>query len=270
MHQKYIMDIKEFKINNLVHSMMRHPWEKARAYFTLKLIDNFTNIPNDRKINVLDIGCGDTYVIQNIGNKYKDAVFFAVDTAFTDEIIEDYISKYKNKYSLNLFKDLDKASSCINADVDIVLLLDVLEHIEDEKSFLNLLKTYPFISKSTFFIITVPAFQSLFSSHDVFLDHFRRYNKKSLKKLINECGFSIVKQGYFFSSLLVPRFFSLLFQKNIKKVKQKGVSSYKANKLFDLILFGILTLDYKISLFLSKLGINIIGLSNYILCKKTV
>lgn len=264
------MDIKEYNINSLAHDVMRHPWEKARAYFTLKLIDKLINIPNKRKINVLDIGCGDAYVIEIIGNKYADAGFFAVDTAFTDEIIEDYISKYKDKYSLYLFKDLDKASSCINADVDIVLLLDVLEHIQDDKSFLNLLKTYPFISENTHFIITVPAFQSLFSSHDVFLGHFRRYNKKSLKQLINGCNFSIVKQGYFFSSLLVPRFFSLLFERNIQKVKQKGVSSYKANKLFDLILFSILTLDYKISFFLSKFGINIIGLSNYILCKKTV
>jgi hypothetical protein len=264
------MDIKEFKINDLADGLMRHPWEKARAYFTLRLIDNFTNIPDNRKINVLDIGCGDAYVIETIGSKYKDAVFFAVDTAFTDEIIEDYISKYKDKYFLHLFKDLDNASSCINAEVDIVLLLDVLEHIQDEKSFLNLLRTYPFISETTFFIITVPAFQSLFSSHDVFLGHFRRYNKKSLKKLIDECGLSIVEQGYFFASLLIPRFLALLFEKSIRKVKQKGVSSYRANKLFDVILFSILTLDYKISLFLSKLGINTIGLSNYILCKKTV
>jgi len=264
------MDIKEYTINSLADGIMRHPWEKARAYFTLKLIDNFTNIPNKRKINVLDIGCGDAYVIEKIASKYKDAVFFAVDTAFTDEIIQDYISKSKDKYSLNLFKELDQASSCINANIDIVLLLDVLEHIEDDKSFLNLLSAYPFISETTLFIITVPAFQSLFSSHDIFLGHFRRYNKKSLKKLIYECDLSIIKQGYFFTSLLIPRFCALLFEKNIRKVKQKGVSSYSANKLFDVILFGILTLDYKISLFLSKLGINVIGLSNYILCNKTV
>jgi hypothetical protein len=82
---------------------------------------------------------------------------------------------------------------------DVLLFIDVLEHVEDD---LALLKSY--ISSSSadaLFVISVPAFKSLWSNHDVFLEHFRRYRKKDLRNLIKQAGLVEVESSYIFGSI---------------------------------------------------------------------
>ena len=82
---------------------------------------------------------------------------------------------------------------------DVLLFIDVLEHVEDDSA---LLKSY--ISSSSadaLFVISVPAFKSLWSNHDVFLEHFRRYRKKDLRNLIKRAGLVEVESSYIFGSI---------------------------------------------------------------------
>ena len=51
-------------------------------------------------------------------------------------------------------------------------------------------------------LITVPAFQTLWSGHDLFLEHYRRYNKKQLEETIRAAGLKVVHTNYFFATLL--------------------------------------------------------------------
>jgi len=60
-----------------------------------------------------------------------------------------------------------------NSDADTVLLMDVLEHVDDDT---GLLREYvQNAAPGTRFLITVPAFMWMWSGHDVFLEHRRRY-----------------------------------------------------------------------------------------------
>jgi hypothetical protein len=69
------------------------------------------------------------------------------------------------------------------------LLTDVLEHVENDLDFLSeIVVNAPSNSQ---FVITVPALMSLWSNHDVFLKHFRRYTKKELEDLVSQSGLSI-------------------------------------------------------------------------------
>ncbi len=86
-----------------------------------------------------------------------------------------------------------------------VLLLDVLEHIEDDQEFLNLL--YRKISEGGVLLITVPAFMCLWSSEDDYAKHFRRYTEEELREKAEKSGFRILYSGYFMQFLFLPILF---------------------------------------------------------------
>ena len=84
---------------------------------------------------------------------------------------------------------------------DIILMMDVLEHVEDDLALLR--DVIPRIKTGGYVLITVPALPFLWSSHDVFLGHYRRYTLNSLKKLIlNSDKLEILKTHYYFASIL--------------------------------------------------------------------
>jgi len=75
----------------------------------------------------------------------------------------------------------------------------VLEHIEDDKEFLQSLHFC--LQPNGLLYITVPAYQSLWSIEDDQARHFRRYTVSSLTARLNECGFTVNYCSYFFSFL---------------------------------------------------------------------
>ena len=79
---------------------------------------------------------------------------------------------------------------------DLVLMLDVLEHIEDDAAALGSLQQL--LKPRGRAILTVPALQSLWSVHDVTNRHYRRYDKMGLQRLIEDSGFAVRELRYFF------------------------------------------------------------------------
>ena len=260
------MDLVESEITD--HSEFgRHPWENSRKEVVTSLINKLIPRIKKEKNIVLDIGCGDTWLIEQLSSSFSLSNYIAVDTAFNDELIE----KYRNKLDPSTFQvhaKLDDALENKEEKVDLVLLLDVIEHIEDDISFLKWVQTFSNqITPSTRFLITVPAFQSLFCKHDVFLGHYRRYTNKMLKKHIEEAGMEVEYIGYFFFSLLPLRFLDVMKEKlKLTDKDAKGVASWK-EKSSDSIIKSVLIFDYKFTSFLRNLGIKLPGLSNYVICR---
>ncbi len=263
------MDLREAKLSNY-NITARHPWELARLEVVLQFLKSIEK-DKSAKITILDIGCGDTYVVEKISEYYHNAKFLAIDTAFTDTLIDELNNKFiENNNSIQLFKSIETATNKLQKSVDIVLMLDVLEHIESDTDFLKSMLQNSIIDKNTQFLITVPAYQYLFSSHDEFLGHYRRYNNKSLKKLINNVGLKHNKIGYFFTSLFLIRNLQAIIEKILPPKKNKGIGDWKSNKIKDNILYYMLIIDFKITYLFKKIKIPISGLSNYIICKKSV
>jgi len=77
---------------------------------------------------------------------------------------------------------------------DLAVAFDVLEHIDDDlgaaKEWLRVLKPGGLL------FITVPAYQWLWSEHDVALHHYRRHTRGSVRKVLSSAGFSINKLSY--------------------------------------------------------------------------
>ena len=84
------------------------------------------------------------------------------------------------------------------------LLLDVLEHIEDDRSFLKMIGERA--NESCRGIISVPAYNILWSKSDEDDGHFRRYKKNTLIKVIEESGFRVMYINYIFGFLWLPIF----------------------------------------------------------------
>ncbi|MCH9673164.1 MAG: class I SAM-dependent methyltransferase [Gammaproteobacteria bacterium] len=81
----------------------------------------------------------------------------------------------------------------------LILMMDVLEHVEDDLALLRLYTDpMPIGAK---LLISVPAFQFLWSEHDEFLEHFRRYKLAEVEQLVRNAGLRIGRSRYFFGAL---------------------------------------------------------------------
>lgn len=252
------MDLSEFSRLKNQKEYQRHPWETSRK----NVLHTFLNqskiqFPVDR---IVDIGSGDAYVIHTLVEKGLAKEYFAIDIEYTEEVISQLKVNNQNSnviYLQNLKEYKDKYESNKST---LFLCMDVLEHVEDEKIILDLLDK----KINNYYFFAVPAFQSVFSSHDVLLGHYRRYTLKQLNDLLVNHQFKIIDKGYYFSSLLLFR----NIDKILKKDKETSIDNWDGSKLKTKLINLILSIDFKFSLILKKAGIIIPGLSTYCLCKK--
>ncbi len=93
-------------------------------------------------------------------------------------------------------KPLHFRTKLATIDADLVLLMDVLEHVDDD---LGLLREYiDKVPSGAHFFISVPAFQFLWSGHDDFLEHKRRYTLVQVEALARSAGLTLVQSNYYF------------------------------------------------------------------------
>lgn len=244
----------------------RHPWELARLHILMQLLR--AHLDPKKKYHVLDIGCGDCFFTEALLKRWPNIYVTAIDTAYN---IKDAALKEKEigHPHFKLFNNLDAAEShLITHEVHMVLLMDVIEHIQNDMEFLEKLHTSSFVKKETKIFITVPAFQVLFSAHDIYLRHFRRYNLKELISTISRVGFSPIDSGYFFSLLLSVRVIQKAKEKISIVAHQHGVGKWKGSEMITSIIKKILIFDYWVARNLHKLGITVPGLSVFVICEK--
>ncbi len=88
--------------------------------------------------------------------------------------------------------------------IPAVGLFDVLEHIEDDVSFLKKLERVLIPEGKVY--ITVPAFRLLWSNEDDYAMHFRRYTIKEIQSKCEKASLRVEYGCYFFSILVLPVF----------------------------------------------------------------
>lgn len=78
---------------------------------------------------------------------------------------------------------------------DLIVLLDVLEHVEEDSASLQAL--FAKLKPSGWLLITVPAYPWLWSKHDDLLHHKRRYILHNLQQIVANAGYHINFVSYF-------------------------------------------------------------------------
>ena len=158
-----------------------------------------------------------------------------------------YLYEPSKNFLKNLRKKKSKKISIINKffsikknKFDTIVSLDVLEHIKDDKK--QIRKYYNSLKKSGHLILIVPAFQFLYSNFDKDINHFRRYDKRIIKKLIKKLKFKIIKLDYFdtigFFLSLGSKFLSNDYKKNLSKKVFFWDKLIPLSKLLDFFLFN--------------------------------
>ena len=87
-----------------------------------------------------------------------------------------------------------------------ISLFDVVEHIEDDRKFLETIRFY--LSANGRVYLTVPAYQALWSLEDIVAGHHRRYSSRAIRELLVEAGFAVEFLTGFFQ-FLPPAIFAL-------------------------------------------------------------
>lgn len=85
-------------------------------------------------------------------------------------------------------------------DAGVALFMDVLEHVPDDAGLLAAYRAY--LRPDAQVIVTVPAFQFLWSGHDAFLGHHRRYTRRRLNETIARADYRLVDSFYYYGLVL--------------------------------------------------------------------
>lgn len=241
------MDLLERKITN----NNRHPWELSR---TQCLINIFSEIVKRReKLDIADIGAGDRFfdeeLLKTLQINDQSAKIFCVDVNYPkDEVASG---------SIVLKTDV---SQLADNSMDCIFMMDVLEHVEDDKAFFNL--TCRKLKSGGIIIVTVPAFQSLFSVHDEFLKHYRRYDYETLTKATATPPTTVLSHHYFYTCLAIVRWLQLRFN-TLSREKENGIAQwpYSESSIFTKVVKFVLNTDFYINKLLANLGVRLPGLS---------
>lgn len=258
------MDLRESR-EKLAGS--RHPWELARLQVVYTLLN--THLQGRQPHVILDLGCGDAFVANQLSRRYPETRIVAVDVELDDETLAVLGGRLSGQ-RISLYKTLTDAAAQSGA-ADVVLLLDVIEHVSDDVAFLNELRASPLVTPQTVFLLTAPAHQGLFCSHDVFLGHYRRYDNSLLSDHLSRAGYVTDTAGYFFFCALLFRLVQVRKERWIgRRSPTAGLADWRGGPLATAAVSWILQMDFTCSRILRRLGIRLPGLSNYALCKMSV
>lgn len=179
----------------------RHPWEIARArLFGEILRDASRTMPSG--LRILDVGAGDGWLAgQLLPSLPRQSEVFCWDRHYDSEKIAHLAPGADPR--LRHVRDRPPGHFAL------ILLLDVLEHVEDDDVFLSALIAESLATGGQI-LVSVPAYPALFSNHDRHLRHCRRYSPRDLKARLARSGLRVERHGGAFASLLPIRWMQCL------------------------------------------------------------
>jgi SAM-dependent methyltransferase len=108
---------------------------------------------------------------------------------------------------------------CCNETFDLIVMLDVLEHVDDDRSAMKALARL--LAPDGFFVATVPAFPCLWGDHDIQHHHKRRYRYSMLNTVCCEAGLKILHMTYY-NTVLFPIIFAVRLFRRLKPAAVTG------------------------------------------------
>jgi SAM-dependent methyltransferase len=171
----------------------KHWWFVGRRRLLLKLLGRvFRPADSGAPREILDVGCGTGTMLQHLsayGNPTgadadAEAVYFC-----------------RKRGLENVLQLTDATLPFEPGTFDLVTMLDVLEHIDDDLGMLG--EVFRVLKPDGLLLATVPAYRFLWGPQDEISLHKRRYRAKELKARLEQAGFSLVKLSYF-NTLLFP------------------------------------------------------------------
>jgi SAM-dependent methyltransferase len=174
------MDLKEEEI--LGDQVDAHWYYKAKAAALLR------DLSHQTPTSVLDIGAGSGFFSRQLLEHTNARRATCVDIGYP-----------RDRDELHFGKPIAFRRAITQSDADLVLAMDVIEHVPDAEA---MMRPYvDLVSSGTRFVFSVPAFAFLWSGHDVFLGHHRRYTLSALEQTACNCGLVVDFSHYYYGAV---------------------------------------------------------------------
>ncbi|HVJ92067.1 MAG TPA: methyltransferase domain-containing protein [Labilithrix sp.] len=239
----------------------RHPWEKSRASFFKRVLRQA--LGRSGPVDILDCGAGDAFFSSGL----HDVIEVRSLTCWDANYDESTIAKLATQYP-----DVTFTRTMPGRRYDLVLMLDVIEHVEDDASFVaNIVENC--VAKDGHVLVSVPAWQALYSRHDEFLRHYRRYAPGDCDRVLTGAGLRIVERGGAFHGLVPARAAQLLRERlesslrGQKESLREPSSTWNAGPLLTGVVTSALWFDNALSHVARRARVNIPGLSYWALAQ---
>jgi SAM-dependent methyltransferase len=211
----------------------RHPWELARSNFFCSLAKD---LALKHPARVLDVGAGDGWLAEELLPAIgPNSSVVCWDIHYS----EDDLAEAGATGAVHRVRELDGGT------YDLVLMLDVLEHVEDDVALLES-EILPRLNPGAFVIISVPVHPALFTYHDIVLAHVRRYRVREIRALLRR-RFDIVVEGSLFTTLLAPRSAQRALELVGVKSRKAGVGGWSGGPAVTQALTRVLDADNRIN-----------------------
>lgn len=204
-----------------------HWWFCSRRKIINKILKSYCS---ERNSKILEVGSGTG------GNTQLLSQFGSLDSVEKNPFAIE-LAKQKNPNFDYIQCELPRQLDIIENDTyNLIVLLDVIEHIREDKLTLKGLGSK--LKKNGMILITAPAFSFLWSQHDVFHHHYRRYSKKELIDLVESADLKISYRTYINFFLFIPvvifRICHKFFSKN-KHSNDELINNKLVNNIFKLV-----------------------------------
>ncbi len=168
-----------------------HWWYVARRRILDRLIEREVRLPEDARI--LEIGCGTGHNFEMLRR------FGRLDAIEVDGEARELASRRLGHAVGSA--PLPELNGVPDRTYHLIALLDVLEHVDADRAGLESIAAK--LAPEGRILVTVPAYQWMWSAHDVAHHHKRRYSKRGLRQVVEAAGLRAERLGYF-NSLLFP------------------------------------------------------------------
>ena len=174
------MDLKE--VGLLGTDQEDHWYYAGKSYALRQALGGY------RPEHILDVGAGSGFFSRMLLRDTAAKSAVCVDPGYTGD-----------RRELHSGKPIAFCRECPVGEADLVLLMDVLEHVDDDVALLRALAEQA--RPRTRFIVSAPAFSWLWSRHDAFLEHRRRYTLNGVSRVLSAAGLQSVAGFYMFAAV---------------------------------------------------------------------
>ena len=190
------------KINN--KSLFEYISAPAPRYLLRLCVLNslFKKILTGKEKSFIEIGPGRGDVFHYLIDRPCISRGVAID--FSEESVANLKKRITTKKDYSVFC-IDLFEEDFNESFDYILAFEVLEHIEQDEKFLDILYKITNTNGSVF--ISVPAYMKKWQMQDEYSGHIRRYEKHELAEKLEEAGFivdTIIDYGFPLTTLIKP------------------------------------------------------------------
>lgn len=222
------MDYKDFSRQG--SSKELHFWYRARLQLIDELCSRAFEGRKESSRRILDAGSGTGTEIPLL-SQYGEVTALDPESRALAEVARLGVKTIEGDLTRTELSPSSYGAVCV---------FDVLEHIENDREALR--RIHSALMPGGALLVTVPAFQFLFSKHDEVLEHYRRYGKAELLQKLEEAGFEIRSVRYWNSILFIPAAFVRLVKKFLS-FKGAEVSEAGERGFLDPVLYLILSLE---------------------------